>query len=125
MRRVLLGPEQERLVRLESRSPADEHAVADVLPEAVARATQERPDALSVSLEPTTKRTLRAVIEREPEMIGEILAPSIGAAVRRALADALLAMQQRFDQALEQSLSIETCAGASRLGAPAAPSPRS
>ncbi len=108
VRRLLLEPDRERLVQLEARTPVEDKTVGEVLPEALAHATEERLEALSVALEPTVTRTLKTVIEREPETIGAILAPSIGAAVKRAIADFLLAMQQRFDEALQQSLSIES-----------------
>lgn len=82
--------------------------VAKVLPEAIAQATEERSSALSAALEPAVTKAIRNVASRESDWFGEILAPAIGAAVRKAVATAFAALMQRFNEALERSLSIRS-----------------
>lgn len=82
-------------------------SVASVLPEAVSLATSHRERDLSVSLEPTVTQAVANVTRRQPELYGEILAPTIGTAVRKAVSDAFSATLKRFDAALEQSFSVE------------------
>src|SRR5690606_9140246 len=107
VRRVVLGPERERIARLEARQAVSAASIGDRLPEAIAHSNGGRPEALAIALEPALTSSVRVVARREPQLFGEILAPTIGAAVRRAVAEALAAMLQRFDEALERSLSIE------------------
>ena len=108
VRRVVLGPERERIARLEARQAVSAASIGDRLPEAIAHANGGRPEALAIALEPALTSSVRVVARREPQLFGEILAPTIGAAVRRAVAEAMAAMLQRFDEALERSLSIES-----------------
>ncbi len=86
----------------------DAEPVASVLPEAIAKATEERSQALSVALEPTVSRTIRVVASRDSEWFGEILSPTIGAAVRKAVSAAFARLMQRFNEALERSLSLRS-----------------
>jgi OOP family OmpA-OmpF porin len=102
----MIGPEQARLARLEERPVPTAETVGDVLPEAVARTSKRRSDALAIALEPAVTTAVRSVTRKEAEFFGEILAPAIGAAVRKAVSEAMAAMLQRFNEALERSLSI-------------------
>ena len=103
----MLGPEQARLEVLEERA-VDAASVGNVLPEAVARATNDREEELAIALEPTVTRAVAVVARRRPELYGEILAPTIGAAVRKAVAEAIAVMLERFNEALERSLSVRS-----------------
>lgn len=51
-------------------------------------------------------RGIRTLARHDPAMFGELLAPTIGTAVRRAVADALAAMLQRFNELLDHSFSL-------------------
>jgi OOP family OmpA-OmpF porin len=82
--------------------------VADVLPEALADASERRRQAMSVALEPIMTDSVRALARREGDLFGEILSPSIGSAVRKAVADAMAAILQRFNETLERSLSVQS-----------------
>jgi OOP family OmpA-OmpF porin len=93
------------LVGLEKRA-VSATTVAEVLPEAAADASRERLEALAIGLEPAVGIAVREVVRREPERIGEILAPTIGAAVKKAVSDAVAAMLERLDAVLDRSLSI-------------------
>jgi len=105
---LVVGPEQARLARLEEQFRSGAEAVGGVLPEAVAWTSEHRPEELAIALEPAVTTAVRTVAHRDAELFGEILAPTIGAAVRKAVADALAAMLQRFNLALERGLSIRS-----------------
>ncbi len=83
-------------------------AVAKVLPESIGQATEERPMAMGAALEPSVARAIRVVATRESHWFGELLAPTIGVAVRKAVSDALARLLQRFNEALDRSLSLNS-----------------
>jgi OOP family OmpA-OmpF porin len=99
-----VGPEQGRIERLEERPMVSGETVGRVLPEAVARSRDE----LAIALEPSMTSAIRSVARRESDLFGEILSPTIGSAVRKAVTDAINAMLQRFNEALERSLSLRS-----------------
>jgi OOP family OmpA-OmpF porin len=103
-----VGPEQERIENLEGRPPLSADSIATVLPESIAAATKEREQALTIALEPTVTRAVTGVARREPELYGEILAPTIVAAVRAALAEAIETMLARLDERLERTVSVRS-----------------
>lgn len=107
VRRVLIGPEQERLEKLEATALSAD-TVGAVLPEAMERASQKRPQELAIALEPPVVGAVRSIACKESALFGEILSPTIGTAVRKAVADAFAAMLQRFNEALERSLSVQS-----------------
>jgi OOP family OmpA-OmpF porin len=51
---------------------------------------------------------IRRFARRESELFGEVLAPTIGTAVKKAVVDAIAAMMQKFNEALERSLSFRS-----------------
>src|SRR5688572_30697954 len=107
LREVLVGPEQVRLEQIEHALSTPE-MIGEVLPEAVAHASHVRPVELATAIAKPVTSALRSVARREPELFGEILAPTIGTAVRRAVTDALAAMLQRMNQVLERGLSLHS-----------------
>lgn len=109
LRTLLVGPEQSRLDDVERvvASP-DAERIGHVLPEALAHAATTRTDALSAGLRKPVVAALDDVARREPEVFGEILAPSIGTAVRRAVADTFAEVMQRLNALLERSLSVRS-----------------
>lgn len=108
LRRLLVGPEQERLSRIEAGPFVSADNVGTVLPEAVARTTAVRRDELVIALEPAVSGAVRQVARNSPEIFGEALAPTIGAAVKRAVGDAIAAMLQRLNETMERSLSLQS-----------------
>ncbi|HVJ89363.1 MAG TPA: OmpA family protein, partial [Labilithrix sp.] len=108
LRRLVLGPERARLDGLEARPTPSPETVGAVLPEAIVRCTEERGRELGIALEPAFTAAVRKIARRDADLLGEILTPTIGAAVRKAVADSLSAMLDRFNAALEQSLSIRS-----------------
>jgi OOP family OmpA-OmpF porin len=82
--------------------------VGDVLPEAAARASGARHAELAIAIEPAVTTAVRSMARRKPELVGEILAPTIGAAVRKAVSEAIASMLEHFNEALERSLSPQS-----------------
>jgi hypothetical protein len=107
LRRELIGPEQTRLDVLEETAPTAE-SLGALIPAAIAHASHATGDELAVALAEPVTRSLRDVARREPELFGEILAPAIGTAVRRAVTDAFAALLQRINQLVEQGLSYRS-----------------
>jgi hypothetical protein len=109
LRRAIVGPDRERIERLET-ATLDASDVARVLPEAIARASRDEEDEqkLGIALEPTVTSAVTAVARKQPELYADILAPTIGAAVTKAVGDAIAAMLERFNEALERSLSVRS-----------------
>jgi OOP family OmpA-OmpF porin len=105
---VILGPHEARIVELEQRPLVGADSVAGVLPEAVADARRARGEQLSIALEPVVTDAVDSFARDNPELFGEILAPTIGAAVRRAIAETIAAMLERLNVALERSLSVDS-----------------
>jgi OOP family OmpA-OmpF porin len=104
LRRTLVGPEQRRLDELEIAAPTAK-TVGELIPTAVAYASHARGDELATALVEPVRHAVRNCAHREPHIFGEILAPAIGTAVRRAVADAFAALLQRINQLVEQGLS--------------------
>lgn len=107
LRDVLVHPEQVRLDHIERALPTLE-TIGGVLPEAVAHAAQRHPGELATAMAKPVTGALRDLARREPELFGEILAPSIGTAVRRAVGDVFAALLQRVNQVVERSLSLRS-----------------
>ncbi len=104
LRKLLLEPEQARIEHLER--PLSPQIVGGLLPEAIAEAADRRADELAAAMGRPLTRSLRDVARREHELFGEILAPTIGTAVRRAVADALAALLARMNQVIDRGLSL-------------------
>jgi OOP family OmpA-OmpF porin len=108
LRPLLLGPELDRLHRVEKR--LDEglgEMVADVLPEALVK-SRAKGDALAWSLAPLLETSIRDIVRRDPGGFAESIAPAMGPSIRKAVADALRVAMQRLDALLEQSFSLRS-----------------
>lgn len=108
LRGLVIGPEQARLTRLEAQATLSAEAVGGMLPEATAWTAEHRAKQMAIALEPAVTTVVRTFARREADLFGDILAPTIGAAVRKAVADAISVMLLRFNEALERSLSIQS-----------------
>jgi outer membrane protein OmpA-like peptidoglycan-associated protein len=110
LRRLLVGPEQQELVRLRERldeqdevSPAD---VSRVLPEAVKlRSRQDKK--VTEALLPTVEEAIGISVRRNPQTLVDAIFPVIGPAIRRAISEALTGMVQTMNQTLEHSFSAQ------------------
>jgi OOP family OmpA-OmpF porin len=107
LRRVIVGPEQDRIRRLEERPPLSAGAVGEVLPEALAQSDQQG-EQLSIALEAPMTKAVREVARRETGYFANLLAPTIGVAVRKAVTDAIRAMLQRLNETFDRSLSLRS-----------------
>jgi len=110
LRRLLVGPEQQEIVRLQERleerqelSPTD---VGRVLPEAV-RLRSRQDKKVTEALLPTVEEAIGISVRKNPQTLVDALFPVIGPAIRKAIAEALTGMVQTMNQSLEHSLSVQ------------------
>ena len=108
LRKLLLGPIEDRLNKLQERldSP-DLHAddVSQVLPEAISlRASRDK--RIEMALEPIAEKAIRSSIKKDRNVLVDALFPVMGPAIRKAIASALQGMIQSFNQILEHSFSL-------------------
>lgn len=115
LRRLLLAPEHSELTDLrrnveELRGREDHLTVEEVsetLPEAIAlRARQD--NKLAKALAPTIEDTLKVSIERDPQPMADAIFPIIGPAIRKSIAEAMTAVVQSVNTAIDHSLSIQS-----------------
>ena len=108
LRKLLLGPEQNRLdelsQELESREVTTEE-IADRLPEAIAL-SGSRDDQLGRALSPTIETALKESIRRDPQEIATAIFPVLGPAIRKAIAETMAGLVRSINNAVEQSLSV-------------------
>ena len=94
LRRLLVGSEQARLVRLEGRLDDPEvraQEIARVLPNARIRKSLEQ--------------VLKVILTRDPELVADAVRPIILASVKKAVADALREFAESLSQIAEKSVS--------------------
>lgn len=110
LRDILLGTERDLLVALHDRvtDPSTRAAdVADVLPEALARASR-LPQALGGVARPVVESALEASVRRDPTLLGELLFPVMGPAIRRAVSESIASFMRSLNQGLERSVSFRS-----------------
>jgi OOP family OmpA-OmpF porin len=109
LRRLLLAPEQNQLLRLQERldeaRPRAEN-VSELLPEAVALRTRKDRQ-LQTALMPTVEEAIGISVKRDPHRLVDAIFPVMGPAIRKAIAHAFSEMVQSLNQTLEHSLSIK------------------
>ncbi|HEX8144792.1 MAG TPA: OmpA family protein [Pyrinomonadaceae bacterium] len=108
LRRLLIGPEQQELVRIQERLDRQDDLlpedVSRVLPEAVKLRTG-RDKKVTEALLPTVEEAIGISVRKNPQTLVDALFPVIGPAIRRAISEALTGMVQTMNQTLEHSLS--------------------
>lgn len=108
LREILLGSRSAQLEDLQRRldDPRQRSAeMSRVLSEALElRARQD--DSLTRVLAQPVGTLLKTLVREDPSLLVDILFPVIGPAIRRAIADALKQMIQRFNRTLEQSFTL-------------------
>ncbi|MET0217450.1 MAG: OmpA family protein [Burkholderiales bacterium] len=107
LRHILLEPEQAALARLQQKFDDPEQlaaAVGAVLPAAIARAISHD-DRLGHELAPVIETATQSSIRRDPRTLINILAPLMGPAIRKSVAETLDGSLQSLNQALKYSLS--------------------
>ena len=102
LRKLLLGPEQAQLHKLQERlDNPDLHAndVSQVLPEAITLRSS-RDQKIAQALEPSTEEAIKASIKRDRKVLVDALFPVMGPAIRKAIYSTILGMIQSFNQIL-------------------------
>ena len=108
LRRLLLGPEQEKIEALATEvkerkiTPAD---IADHLPEAIV-VRRQRDNQIGLALAPVIDTALRESVRRNPEGLAAAIFPVIGPAIRKAVAEALSAMARSINIAMDHAFSL-------------------
>ena len=109
LRRLILAPEQDRLLQIEHRltDPSFQvQAVTRALPEAVARCSAQD-DQLAYSLAPMVEPLIHLSVKKNPKPLANALYPIIGPAIRKSITEAFRQMVQTLNLALENSLSVK------------------
>lgn len=110
LRTILLGLDHDVVHELHRRvanPTARAIDVAEVLPEALARAAKP-PESLGVVARPVVESALDASVRRDPASLGEILFPVMGPAIRRAVSEAIHAFMRSLNQGLEHAVSFKS-----------------
>ena len=110
LRSLLVGSElaqlasiRERLDKLLIRA----EDVSRVLPEAILARNRSKDKQLTTALTPTVEAALSISVKRNPQPLVDAIAPVMGPAIRKAIANALGDLTQRINQTLEQSVSFK------------------
>lgn len=108
LRELLLGEERRKLVELEQRVEAQSknaEEVAELLPEAIAlRSGRDRQ--LARALAPTMESAISESVRRNPREIATAIFPVLGPAIRKALAEAMAALVESINRAVEHTFSL-------------------
>ena len=115
LRHLLLNPEQEKQIELETQLHALELRVHDrnqrlkdvseVVPEAI-RLRQEQDDSLGEIIKPAVEAAVKNSVKGDPNAMAEALFPIVGPVVRKAIAAALSGKINEEDYFLEQVFLI-------------------
>jgi OOP family OmpA-OmpF porin len=110
LRGLLIGPEIEQIEKLRRRMDDPQARSEDLsksIAEAIAlRSKQDRK--LQTALQPLIEEALRISVARDPGIIATALFPTIGEAVRKAVAHALQGLFDSLNQMLDRGLSLES-----------------
>lgn len=107
LRRLLIGPELEKLDKLTSRLQSREQFSSDVsqiLPQAMIKSA-EQGQQLSQAMAPSVDELVRLSIKRDINKFADALFPVIGPAIRKSISEAFRQMLQALNHALENSFS--------------------
>lgn len=91
-------------LRLEDHEARHVERLAAELPAAIEARSDEGP-ALGRAMATSVEQALKVSIARDPSAVVDAIAPIMGAAIRRAVADALVGLTQSFNVVLDNSLS--------------------
>ena len=94
LRRLLLGPEQARIERLQKR-----------LDDPELRAEELGPILHQARIKKSLEQLIRAIFKRDPELVEEVVRPIIFESVRKAVTDALRQLTESLNQIAEKSVS--------------------
>ncbi|WP_394826500.1 OmpA family protein [Pendulispora albinea] len=103
LRQILLGPDQERLAKIEEQFTPD--ALGKALPEA-AVASQKQGEDLTWALRPTVMSAIRDAVKNDPQIFVDALVPVMGPAIRKAAMQALRSLVQQLNETLAHGFSL-------------------
>jgi outer membrane protein OmpA-like peptidoglycan-associated protein len=108
LRELLLGQERRQLTELQQRVDAQSknaEELAELLPEAIAlRSGRDRQ--LARALAPTLEGAIGESVRRNPREIATAIFPVLGPAIRKALAEAMSALVESINRAVEHTFSL-------------------
>jgi len=107
LRTLLVGREQHAISDLEERIEALDLTaaeVAELLPEAIALRAG-RDEQLARALGPTLERAFGESVQRNPRQLAEAIYPTLGPAIRKAIAEAIGGLVAGLNRAMQLSLS--------------------
>ncbi len=110
LRALLVGSEQDRLVRLQDRLDNPQNfaqEVSQVLPDAL-QLGRARNRQLLQALLPLLEEALLLSVKKNPRILIDILFPIIGPVIRKSIAQALQGVTQSLNRTLELSLSAQS-----------------
>jgi OOP family OmpA-OmpF porin len=110
LRRVLLGREVDEIEMIRARLDEPDlrsEETSKILARAVDLSATSGSD-LRRSMQPLIEDGMRVFSRRDPEGFSDILFPSMGAAIRKAIATAMRDLMDSLNQTLEQSMSIKS-----------------
>jgi OOP family OmpA-OmpF porin len=106
LRTLIVGPERDRLDRVEHKLENPQlnvDEVSRVLPEAVLRRARDRE--LGNALGPVVGEAIKASVRKDPQPIVDAIFPVIGPAIRRAISAAFAELVESVNTTLEHSFS--------------------
>ena len=106
LRELLVGPEIDKLERLQARvhEPASRAAdLAEVLPDAIRGAKAK---ALRESLEPVFEKAFASSVNKHPKVLADAIYPVIGPAIRTSIGAAIRDFAEGLNQIVEKSVSF-------------------
>ncbi|MDY6951603.1 MAG: OmpA family protein [Thermodesulfobacteriota bacterium] len=108
LRSLLLGPEQEKLERLQQRlDDASRRAeeIGRILPTAISL-REARDNSIARALAPTIDESIRASVKKNPKVLAEAIFPALGPGIRKAITSTIMGMIQSLNQLLNHSVSV-------------------
>lgn len=109
LRRIIVGPETDRLGELERRldDPVKRtEETSRILPDAISLSLN-RDRRLAGSLRATIEDSIHDSVRKDPKVLADAIFPLMGPGIRRAIAAAIMGMIQNFNQLLNHSFSIQ------------------
>ncbi len=109
LRRIIVGPETDRLGELEQRldDPASRiEETSRILPDAISLSLA-RDQRLAGSLRATIEEAILDSVRKDPKVLANAIFPLMGPGIRRAISAAIMGMIQNVNQLLNHSFSIQ------------------
>ncbi len=107
LRRLLVGPEKERLDQLSDGVEVPENfsdKVGEILPRAMQKSALQGEE-LAQAMMPTVEQIVRLSIKKDINRFADALFPVIGPAIRKSIRETIRQMMQSMNRTLEQSFS--------------------